>query len=499
MRPHEPDEGSQDKDLQRARARIGKVLRGKYRVDRLLGVGGMASVFSATHLRNANCVAVKILHSGLAIERDLRARFLREGYASNSVGHPGTVRVLDDDTTEDGALFLVMELLDGETLDARWERSHHKLGVREVVTLVSELLDVLAAAHAKGIIHRDIKPENLFLTREGKVKVLDFGVARLREASATHTGSGAVFGTPAFMPPEQALGHVNEVDALSDVWAVGATAFLLLSGRFVHEAATAAEFVVRAATLKAPPLTSVAPEVPGPVAHVIDRALAFDKDDRWASASAMRDALVKAWSDGAGATVDGGEIERDDLTRLAPASRAVKPGEGSDEGDLATLQPMPVSSTVAGVASDSEARRGRSQRKRALVGAGAGLFTLAVIVAALTSSRERRIQPPAGASALDPRAPAPSASPTLASTRQGEPAATSTASGALPWVPVEALPKADEAPKAPPSPSPVAPARVPAPAPFHARATTAPAASLPAPGAAPAPPSTPKRDPLSPW
>ncbi len=334
MRPHEPDEGSQDKDLQRARARIGKVLRGKYRVDRLLGVGGMASVFSATHLRNANCVAVKILHSGLAIEPDLRARFLREGYASNSVGHPGTVRVLDDDTTEDGALFLVMELLDGETLDARWERSHHKLGVREVVTLVSELLDVLAAAHAKGIVHRDIKPENLFLTREGKVKVLDFGVARLREASATRTGSGAVFGTPAFMPPEQALGRVDEVDALSDVWAVGATAFLLLSGRFVHEAATAAEFVVRAATLKAPPLTSVAPEVPGPVAHVIDRALAFDKDDRWASASAMRDALVKAWGDGAGATVDDAEIERDDLTRLAPASRAVKAGEGSDEGDL---------------------------------------------------------------------------------------------------------------------------------------------------------------------
>ena len=151
----------------RARARVGSVLNDKYRLDRVLGVGGMAAVYSATHLRNASRVAVKLLHPEMAADSNVRARFLREGYAANSVEHPGTVRILDDDTAEDGSVFLVMELLEGETLDHRWERSGHRLGAREVARLMYQVLDVLAAAHAKGIVHRDIKPENLFLTRDG--------------------------------------------------------------------------------------------------------------------------------------------------------------------------------------------------------------------------------------------------------------------------------------------------------------------------------------------
>ncbi len=186
--------------------------------------------------RNANRVALKVLHRDVAISAEVRTRFLREGYAANSVDHPGSVRVLDDDRAEDGSIFLVMELLDGETLDARFERSNRKLGVSEVVTLIVDVLDVLAAAHAKGVVHRDIKPENLFLTREGKVKVLDFGIARLRTASLARAGTarGEFFGTPAFMSPEQALGRTDTVDARSDLWSVGATAFTLLSGQYVH-------------------------------------------------------------------------------------------------------------------------------------------------------------------------------------------------------------------------------------------------------------------------
>jgi len=277
-----------------AEALIGTVLRGKYRLDRVLGVGGMATVYAAVHMRNANRVAVKMLHRELAIDADLRARFLREGYAANSVEHGGTVRILDDDTTEDGAVFLVMELLVGETVDARWVRSGRKLGVGEVATIIGQLLDVLAAAHAKGVVHRDIKPENLFLTNAGELKVLDFGVARLRESSLTRTKTGAVYGTPAFMPPEQALGRTREVDALSDLWAVGATAFTLLAGRFVHHAETAEEAVVRSATRPAPPLASVASDVPLSVAQVIDRALAFERADRWPTARHMKEALVQA-------------------------------------------------------------------------------------------------------------------------------------------------------------------------------------------------------------
>ena len=178
------------------------------------------------------------------------------------------MRVLDDEVDDDGAVFLVMELLEGETLEARWERCGRRLDAKEVAILMRDLLDVLATAHAKGIVHRDLKPENLFLTSDGTLKVLDFGIARLREASPSATRSGHVMGTPAFMPPQQALGRVREVDALSDVWAVGATAFTLLSGRLVHEGQTPEEMMVQAATKPARALASVAPSVPPELGRV---------------------------------------------------------------------------------------------------------------------------------------------------------------------------------------------------------------------------------------
>ena len=178
-------------------------------------------MYAATHLRNANRVAVKLIHRELGPESTLRALFLREGYAANSVEHPATVRMLDDDTSDDGAVFLVMELLEGETLEARWQRNEHRLGPEEVALMMRELLDVLAAAHSKGIVHRDLKPENLFVTTSGQLKVLDFGMAHLCEASASRTLPAKVFGTPAFMPPEQALGRSSEVDALSTYGPLG--------------------------------------------------------------------------------------------------------------------------------------------------------------------------------------------------------------------------------------------------------------------------------------
>jgi serine/threonine protein kinase len=335
--------------LTRARERVGTVLRGKYRLDGVLGIGGMAAVFSATHLRNANRVAVKILHRELAIEAGSRERFLREGYAANSVGHPGTVRILDDDRAEDGSIFLVMDLLDGETLEARWERSRRRLPVAEVVAYMQELLGVLAAAHHKGIVHRDLKPENLFVTLDGQLKVLDFGIARLREAAPTRASSRVFLGTPAFMPPEQALGRREEVDAISDVWAVGATAFSLLAGRFVHEGETAEELLVQAATQPALSLASVAPDVPTPIADVIDRALAFDKLDRWPNARAMREALGRAqslWADApeiAPRREDAGEDDagEDDA------------GEDDAEGEDKTMVALPPHMTLRGTGSPS--------------------------------------------------------------------------------------------------------------------------------------------------
>ena len=281
---------SDDELAARARLRVGTTVKGKYRIDGVLGVGGTAAVYAATH-RNRNRVAVKVLHRELALDAALRARFVREGYVANTVEHRGTVRVLDDDVNDDGSVFLVMELLEGETIGARWERCGRVLGAKEVATITRDLLDVLAAAHAKGIVHRDLKPENLFLTSDGTLKVLDFGIARLREASPSATRTGFVMGTPAFMPPEQALGRAREVDVLSDIWAAGATAFALLSGRYVHEGETSEEVLIFAATKPAPRVAVIAPSVPPELAEIVDRALAFEKRDRWPSARAMQQAL----------------------------------------------------------------------------------------------------------------------------------------------------------------------------------------------------------------
>jgi serine/threonine-protein kinase len=367
---------------EQAPSRVGQVLCGKYRLDRVLGVGGMATVYAATHLRNANRVAVKILRRELSFDLNQRARFVREGYAANTVGHPGTVRVLDDDTAEDGSAFIVMDLIEGESLATRWERSDRRLGSREVTTILIDLLDVLVVAHGKQIVHRDLKPENLLLGRDGRLRVLDFGVARLREGNASVTKSGALFGTPAFMAPEQALGRTSEVDAQSDLWAVGATAFTLLAGRFVHPGRTIEEMLVLSATQRAPPLALMAPEVPQCLAAVVDRALAFEKSARWPNSHAMRAALIAA--DAAmrapenSVEVPEPEAEKTTLSvpseLTPPGTHGHVPGVQSHTIEISTLRDV---STVAGVAALNDGTRPRRRPSGAVI--------FAALVAATTA------------------------------------------------------------------------------------------------------------------
>ena len=280
----------------RAQARLGTTLRGKYRLDRVLGIGGMATVYAATH-RNQAELAVKVLHPELSLRDDLRKRFLREGYVGNSVKHPGAVLVVDDDIAEDGSAFLVMELLRGRSLEQLWDRSDRKLATSTVVSLTLQLLDVLAAAHEKAIVHRDLKPANLFLTVDGTLKVLDFGIARLRDAvggSEHATRTGTLMGTPAFMAPEQAQAVVAEIDGQTDLWAAGATMYTLLSGKLVHDGDNSSQLLIRAGTSRARPLRTVAPDVEPAIAEVFDRALMFEKSWRWPNAMAMREALHSA-------------------------------------------------------------------------------------------------------------------------------------------------------------------------------------------------------------
>jgi serine/threonine-protein kinase len=337
---------SEDNDVvRRSQHRVGTVLRGKYRIDRILGIGGMATVYAATH-RNQAQFAVKLLHPEISMREDVRTRFLREGYVANSVKHPGAVRVVDDDVAEDGAAFLVMELLEGSTVEELCDRCGGKLPLDAAVAIIDQLLDVLSAAHAKAIVHRDIKPANLFVTRDGFLKVLDFGIARARDAAATSaqggTGTGMLLGTPAFMAPEQALAKSSDIDAQTDVWAAGATLFTLLAGTTVHDGENAPQLLIYAATVPARSLAAVALETPRAIAEVVDRALAFRKVDRWLSAAAMQEGLSAAWKMTTGGRPSRASLEPFFAESVPPTELAgLSPREDGAGHDLAVERSSP--------------------------------------------------------------------------------------------------------------------------------------------------------------
>jgi serine/threonine-protein kinase len=203
------------------------------------------------------------------------------------------VRVLDDDIDDDASTFLVMELLEGRTLAAEWAANGQVLPLPWAAHVVDDLLDVLDAIHAAGIVHRDIKPDNVFLVRGAPLKVLDLGVARILIESRM-TASGQIVGTPGFMAPEQARGNVRAITGRADLYSVGARMFTLLTGRPVHEARTPREAMIFGATRPARSLAEVWPSAPPPLVHVVDVALAFEQERRWGNVAEMRTALASA-------------------------------------------------------------------------------------------------------------------------------------------------------------------------------------------------------------
>ncbi|MEO8877075.1 MAG: serine/threonine-protein kinase, partial [Polyangiaceae bacterium] len=217
-----PSEGlASDASATAADPKIGSWVKGKYLLERVLGEGGMAIVYAAIH-RNKKRFAVKMLRPEISTIGDVRTRFLREGYVANTVDHPGVVAVLDDDIAENGCAFLVMELLEGSSVeDLAVRTADDRLPMHVVLGVAHQLLDVLVAAHAKNVVHRDLKPANLFVTRSGSLKVLDFGIARIREANLTNaTQTGHAMGTPAFMAPEQARGKASLIGPRTDLYSV---------------------------------------------------------------------------------------------------------------------------------------------------------------------------------------------------------------------------------------------------------------------------------------
>jgi serine/threonine-protein kinase len=413
---------------ERAEARIGTVIKDKWRLDRLLGVGGMACVYAATH-RNNKRAAVKMLHREYSNDSAIRERFLREGYLANSVGHRGVVIVDDDDIAEDGAAFIVMELLDGETLEQRWRRKGQRLPLEEVLAVADQVLDALAAAHDKGVVHRDLKPENLFLTRDGVVKLLDFGIGRLKELKGvpTNTLSGATMGTPAFMAPEQAKGRWDEVDGQTDLWALGATLFTLLTGQYVHEGQTVNETLALAVTQPARPIKQLKPDLPDRVAALVDKALSYAKPSRFVDARAMQAEVRITYAQLSGQDVS--QAVQLSVPDPEPSAPVVAPRPSTDPRLRATTARGVSASGLPAPLRDAWA----SPQQRPLLLASAGALALAVVILIARSCSQ-----------VAPTGDAVAASPALSNSARPVAAAVPAlveAPSAVPQVSIEELPR----------------------------------------------------------
>jgi eukaryotic-like serine/threonine-protein kinase len=434
---------SDDDDVELARSRVGTLLRSKWRLDDLLGVGGMAAVYAATH-KLGQRAAIKVLHPQIAVSKELRARFEQEALAVSKLGHPGTVQVFDVDETDDGAPFMVMELLDGESLGQR----AYRLGTipeEDLLSWIDGVLEVMQKAHDLGIVHRDIKPDNLFITKAGPVKVLDFGIARMRErgGGGVRTRTGAMLGTTPYMAPEQI--HAKPVDGRVDLFAIGATMFRVLAKRRIHEAETDAELLMKMGSTPAPKINSVAPDVSARVALVIDRALAFNRDRRYPDAATMQADIrqVLAGEDPSFATQaalvteEPTAPERKAPDAGAPAHTSERPPSSGTPGTQRPPSEPPRVETAGPVVSSARAQATRSPVlllvlvavSMLAVGAAAAYFTLRSDDAPVEKgSRDEPASGPSSERATqDPKPPATVAPSSDATSAQTAPAPESSA------------------------------------------------------------------------
>ena len=267
-------------------ADIGTVLGGRYRLIELLGQGGMATIYRAHDTQLERDVAVKVLRPEYGRDPDFFARFRQEAQSAASLNHPGVVAVYDYGTDAAGP-YIVMELVDGEDLGSIVRRTG-ALPPRQAARLGSQIARAIAAAHERGFIHRDIKPSNVLVTRDGKAKVTDFGIARA-VAEAALTLPGTTLGSVHYFSPEQARGEL--ASETSDIYSLGIVLYELLTGRRPWEGDSAAAIATARLTGPVPSPSKVRAGVPPALEAITRKALATDPDDRFASADAMADAL----------------------------------------------------------------------------------------------------------------------------------------------------------------------------------------------------------------
>jgi serine/threonine protein kinase len=266
---------------------------GKYRILEPLGRGGMAQVYKAYHPQLDRYVAIKVLRSDLVEEVEFLARFRREARAVAALRHPHIIQIYDFDAQDD-LYYMVMELLEGNTLKAYLNAMRvrgERLPLGETVRIFSDVLDGLSYAHGEGIIHRDLKPANIMLTRRGQAVLTDFGIAQI-VGGTQYTVSGALMGTLSYMAPEQGLdGHC---DARSDIYSLGIAYYEALTGNVPFDADTPLAILMKHINDPLPMPRKFDPSLPEPIERVALKALAKRADDRFQSAAAMNEALTGA-------------------------------------------------------------------------------------------------------------------------------------------------------------------------------------------------------------
>jgi len=310
--------------------RPGIIVAETYEITRLLGQGGMGAVWEAKHLRlPGKRVVVKVLLFG-ATDATVLARFRREAEIGSRLGHPNIVQVLDFNTLPDGTPYIVLELLQGESLASRLLRG--PLPQEQVKSIVTQVGSALAAAHREGIVHRDLKPDNVFLCPtdlggevRDVVKVLDFGISKIRGANTVLTQDAALLGTPQYMAPEQATGRNDEIDARTDVFAFGAMTFEMLAGKAPFTGDTLAAVIHAIVYTPTPPLATLAKETPPAIVAAVERAMEKNRDARFPDVNSF----VKAVTSRSLATAPGTEQVQARQPTVAATERVERDGSSS--------------------------------------------------------------------------------------------------------------------------------------------------------------------------
>jgi eukaryotic-like serine/threonine-protein kinase len=305
-------------------AQEGDVLAGKYRVDRVLGMGGMGVVVAAYHLQLDTKVAIKFMLPEALVNQDAVARFTREAKAAVRIKGEHVARVLDVGTLDNGAPFMVMEYLEGVDL-AAWLAQNGRLPFEQAVEFVLQACEALAEAHSLGIVHRDLKPANLFVSRRADrswgVKVLDFGISKMGgpNASGEMTRTDVSMGSPYYMSPEQ-LQSARDVDARADIWALGVILYELISGKAAFQAETLPSVVLKIMSVTPDSLTSLRPDVPAELEAAIFRCLEKDREQRYANVAELAAAIARFGSPSARASLDriSGIMQASGLSRSSP-------------------------------------------------------------------------------------------------------------------------------------------------------------------------------------